>query len=255
MRENSVQEESTAPPRILAPLLVSVRDVAEASLVADRNIELVDLKEPSTGPLAPCSPQVWHDCVRTIPIAGRWSIALGELEPLKGAAASDLAAEIPREVAYIKAGPAGIQDIVRLKSLWEALQGQLNSGTRLVAVAYADHTAAGCSRPENILRAAFEVGLGNFLVDTFSKTGSGTIACLGETRLRSILSLASELGIECVVAGRVERTQVGSILAMGARRVGIRGGLCVGARDGEICPRKLDLWLGDLITVGQVVRD
>ena len=249
MTENTVQEKCTAPPRTLAPLLVSVRNVAEALLVADRNIELVDLKEPSAGPLAACDPQIWHECIRTIPIAGEWSLALGELETLIGGSAIDLAGKIPGEIAFVKAGPAGIEDVNRLMNYWQTLLEQLNGKTQLVAVAYADFAAASCLSPEDILRAASELGLENLLIDTFSKTGPGTIASLGEARLRSIVASAVELGIDCVVAGRIARADVLSILAMGARRVGVRGGLCVGARDGEICASKLDLWIADWITV------
>ncbi|MCG8648745.1 MAG: (5-formylfuran-3-yl)methyl phosphate synthase, partial [Pirellulales bacterium] len=71
-------------------LLVSVRDLEEVCTVHQQQVDVIDLKEPLHGPLAPVDPKLWRQAVQTIRRGGdhgssnrlrnaRLSAALGEL--------------------------------------------------------------------------------------------------------------------------------------------------------------------------------
>jgi uncharacterized protein (UPF0264 family) len=219
------------------PMLISVRDAVEANAVAEFPFEIMDLKEPRSGPLGSCDPAVWHACYDQIPFGGDWSVALGE-----SSQALQVAAEVPRGMRFAKAGTSQLDHAVALRRRWDQIRQRLEGSVRFVAVAYADHPIARSLPPEAILREAAGCGLETLLIDTYAKAGKGTLALLGVPRIKGLIDMARDLGIEVVIAGGITFDGAKQALLIGARRIGLRGGLCHGPRDGEIDPQIVADW-------------
>lgn len=224
---------STRPPG----LLVSVRSLAEARSVAASPVEVIDLKEPDRGPLGACDPALWHRCHSECPFEGAWSAALGEF-----ASALELASRVPAEFAYAKAGPSGLDSSEALAALWCTIRQRLAPTTALVAVAYADFLAARTLAPEKVLAEAARHRIQTLLVDTFVKDGRTSVDHLGIDRLRSLVAAARRWGCDVVLAGGVTLGTLSTFASTGARRIGVRGGVCRGDRGSEIDPVEVARW-------------
>lgn len=264
--ENSCREKYATPQAgarpasvsigyALAPLLVSVRDQYEAAAVAGLPFEILDLKEPDRGPLGACSPDVWHACLESNPlraialkssvgqssvgpsIGQDWSVALGEQT-----SAMELVRYVPAGVRFAKAGPAGLPDTRHLFRMWDDLRERLAEGVELVAVAYADWEVAGSPQLEIVVAGAAEQGFKTILIDTFDKHRGSVFKLLGADRIKNVLQTAASSGCEVVLAGGITYADASRALSYGCRRIGLRGALCRGPRNGEIDPRAVIRW-------------
>lgn len=243
VRLSTPQAESVSRWTLRRPypgLLVSVRSVAEAEAVAHLEIDLLDLKEPRDGPLAPAAIGIWEQVADRYAASFSLSAALGELDQ-----ALDLAAYVPPTFAFAKAGPARCGSLRNLSQSWTRLREQLTGDVHLVAVAYADYRAADCPPPCEIFELAGAMGFKHWLIDTFAKDGRSALDHLTSQTLQSIARLAVSCTACWVLAGSIRLEMIPSIHASHALPdlFGVRGDVCDGLRNGEISPVKVERWL------------
>lgn len=235
----------TAKALLRSGLLVSVRSLEEAAIVAELNIGILDLKEPSQGALAPCETQVWQN------VAAAWSgkvplsAALGEYED-----ARRLASLVPESFSFAKMGPAGCGSIDELKRRWSVIRQQLPEPIEFVAVAYADHEAADCPPPFAVFEAASQCGLRTWLVDTFGKTGRTTLDHLTMAELTAIADFSEVAGSQWVLAGSIKLSTVSRLREAGLNPnwYGVRGDICDHLRTGKVMASRVKDWLDSLST-------
>ncbi|MCO8122064.1 (5-formylfuran-3-yl)methyl phosphate synthase [Stieleria sp. TO1_6] len=266
-RELQRPSDMTLIDRPAPEWLVSVRDLNEAELAVQFGVSILDFKEPSAGALAAVGPAIWRAAshrVRQLVHPGdqqpagpsgpqparplRLSAALGELPT-----AAALAAQLPSEFEFAKAGPAGCSGEAELLGHWRAVGMQLPPSVQLVAVAYADHQHAGCLPVETILRIAIDAGFQRFLIDTSGKTGPTSIQILGPDRLRALGRLAHQNSIWWSLAGSIklsQRQHLDGIFKHGSDQqrahgpdcIAVRGDVCRSDRTGTLCPDRLRAW-------------
>jgi len=234
------------PDRNARPgLLVSVRSREELESIAGLGVDVIDFKEPRQGALAAASEELWKDAAERF--SGGFSMlsaALGEHDT-----AVDLAASVPPQFAFAKAGPAGVQTTERLARQWTRLRTLLPETVELVAVAYADHRNACCPEPEAIFAAASRAGLRTWLLDTLGKTdGRDSVAWMTESRLRRVAAMAHDSGSRWVLAGSIRSETALSLARQDVRPdlFGVRGDICDGSRGGRVVVAKVVRWL-DLV--------
>jgi len=224
-------------------LLVSVREPAEVEPAVRGGAAIIDVKEPTHGPLGPAAPATIAAIASAV--AGRkpWTIACGEL--VDGAAAAvvrEAVGRLPpgasRPVA-VKAGPARL-DLTAWQRAFHLFRGGVPGGIEPVAVAYADADAASAPAVDHILAGAAEQGCRLVLIDTFAKEGPGLLGRdpLGEgrDRLARWLAQGRQLGLCLAVAGRLTLDDIRTAARLGADVVGVRGSVCLGGRSGRIHP-------------------
>ncbi|SRR6056297_1116185 len=244
-------------------LLVSVKNLCEAEAAIAGCTDILDFKNPAAGPLAPVDPCVWKQASELFGVSAgvangqatgqefrlsaaldfRLSAALGE-----GSQARRVAASVPEAFTFSKAGPSGCRSDQTVKQLWCDVRQELPDSVSLVAVAYADHVAAGCLAPELILAAAAESGLKYFLVDTFIKQGRCSIQHLGWHGIRRLVDQAHRHDIFMVLAGTVRRADMRRCSREGipVDGFGIRGDVCVGGRSGRLDAGRVKHWKAGL---------
>jgi uncharacterized protein (UPF0264 family) len=233
--------------------LVSVRDRREATCATKFGVDILDVKEPSAGPLAPASVDTWREICgmadrhdpRQLP---PFSAALGESEQ-----AVSVAPLVPPSFHFAKAGPSHCIVPSQPLRLWDTLRNRLPKSVELVAVAYADHQAAHSLPPEHLLELAARAGLNRILVDTYDKSKHSAIDTLGPRRLLEFGRLANDHGIWWSLAGslkledlnRIDRLFADPGSGDSASRpncLAVRGDVCDQNRCGTLCPIRMKAW-------------
>lgn len=224
-------------------LLVSVRDADEAR-AALVGASIVDVKEPSRGPLGAAEASVAADVITAVAGMAPVTLACGELVDGPSRIArgvSDVldlvSGTCPRPVA-VKAGPAGLAAQAWLSAFREFADG-LPAGIEPVAVAYADHRAAACLAPEEVFAQARAGGATVVLVDTFDKSGPGLLATVDVSLLGRWISRTRDQGLSLALAGRLTPVDLATVVRLGADVVGVRAAACTGGRLGRIDPAKV----------------
>jgi uncharacterized protein (UPF0264 family) len=171
------------------------------------------------------------------------SLALGEWND-----SVEIAGQVPKEVQFVKAGPAGCRTLATLTRAWQTLRERLPDGVELVAVAYADHEAAACPPPHEIFQAAALMGLRTWLLDTLEKDGRTTCDQMDHGSLDSIAARAREHQSRWVLAGSMQRTIATRLLDAGLVPdcFGVRGDVCDGNRVDGLSRDKVCGWLETL---------
>lgn len=213
------------PPPPPSRLLVSVRNAGEAAIVqrtaTARGLKIVvDLKDPSTGPLAPASLEVVKD------VADRWgdrvtlSAAAGELVD-----SPDPTAWRNLRLTYVKLAlahaPANWPE--KLAEFAHALPP-----VKFIVAAYADHLRA--ESPDPALLADWvlshrELAAG-LLIDTAIKDGLGLFHWMPPDRLKDIRRRLRSTGQRLALAGSLKWEDMPNVLAIGPDLVAVRGAAC-----------------------------
>ena len=219
---------------------MSVRDENEFTIAAESGVDIIDLKEPARGPLAPVDPDLW----KRIAASGsrqprKLSAALGE--PPQALACAH---QLPPAFDFAKAGPSGCRTKTQLTDLWHRVANQLSRETELVAVAYADAPLADCLDLEFVLEAASAAGMRRCLVDTFTKDGRSSLTHLGLHRLAQFDQEAKDAGIWWALAGSITTDDLAALwdADISPHCVAVRGDACEGARHGTLCKKRLRAW-------------
>lgn len=214
----------------MARLLVSVRSVNEALLAWRAGVDVIDVKEPSRGPLGQADPSIWREIRAVLPPSVPVSVALGEWWELQGTLAER--GDTLLVADYQKLGPArsalAPRDYHRLtERFW---------GPGWVAVAYADWPSADALSPTEILDHAIRAGCSGFLIDTFRKTGSSPL----DATWRSLVEHAQDAGLFVAVAGGLSTARIQTLHGLRPELFAVRGAACgAGDRRGSLDPRRL----------------
>jgi len=232
-------------------LLVSVRSVEEAVEAVAGGAAIVDVKEPSRGPLGCATEELAAAIVAAVDARVPCTLACGELADGHGA----IAAHVQRVaavtigsrpgIAAVKAGPAGL-DAAAWREAFRRLASGVPPGVELVAVAYADFQAAGSPAPADLIAAAAESAAATLLIDTFDKQGAGLYQLAGGPAVGGWVSMAREAGLSVALAGRLTAAEIGAATASGARIVGVRSAACDGGRMGRVQRRNVGQLVGTL---------
>ncbi len=219
------------------PLLVSVRSGDEVAAALAGGADIIDAKEPARGPLGAVGPGVLADIARRTPVSIPLSIALGDCSGVQDVRRAVRAARVPpRDSAvYLKLGFAGVSSETEIAGLMAAAAECVENESMsagIVAVAYADHEAAGTIAPGAVLRASASSAAG-FLVDTWRKDGRGLLDHLSREHLGSLSAGAREAGLIFALAGSLDAAAVAEVSSL-AEVIGVRGAACRGGRGGTV---------------------
>ncbi|HVA48587.1 MAG TPA: (5-formylfuran-3-yl)methyl phosphate synthase [Pirellulales bacterium] len=222
-------------------LLVSVRSLDEARLAAAAGVDLIDLKEPRHGPLGRVTPDVALEVSRDLAPDNPLSMALGELADWTP---SDrhFCHQIPPGIVYAKIGLARCAGLPDWRSQWQRAIHSFPSHCQPVAVAYADWQTAAAPEPNAVLAEAAGNGCRALLIDTWRKDSGDVFAHLSVTRLGDLIRQAHDGGLLTVLAGSLSLTNVERALSLSPGYLAVRGAVCGGARDDDVCPAKVAEW-------------
>jgi len=228
-------------------LLVSVRSEQEIDTAIDGGADIIDLKEPRNGPLAPTETEIWESVSRraTDPTSIQFSAALGESKD-----ALAIASSVPKQFAFAKVGPSDCDTAIGLRQLWSEVRKRLDPKIELVAVAYADHGASNGLPAETVFSLAADFGFDRCLIDTYAKDGRSTIDHLGIDGIEQLSLIAKKNQLWWALAGSICLDQATTLYrhSLNPDCFGVRGDVCEGGRTGELSILRVRRWKEHCLT-------
>jgi uncharacterized protein (UPF0264 family) len=227
-------------------LLVSVRNVAEASAALRGGADWIDLKEPVRGALGAVDAATAREVAGCV--AGQAppiSAAAGELIDWPTGAARELLTV--RGVSLLKLGLSDCRDVDWQSRLQDVQQQLAAADVQLVAVVYADHEQAKAPPPNEIVAFAAEANCPWVLIDTFDKAGGAVGDHFSAADLQALLQSVRKSGRRTVVAGSLSSETLATLPMELVDMVAVRGAACEGGRQGAVCELRV-AELRDLLT-------
>ncbi len=228
-------------------LLVSVRCADEVTSAVRGGAKIIDVKEPSHGSLGMASLETLAACSAVVPERMLWTCAGGEL--LHRTGSGDSAAHLMAvSLAGLKRMPYAVKfglsqccDTEWIE-IFKDVAAILPASVRAIPVAYADWQAAGSPAVPAVLDAAVHHGWSTVLVDTFDKTGSGSLLELVSVEtIEEWVAQASLHGVDVVLAGRLSVEEVPAVSACEPLAVAVRSAVCTGGRNGRVDTRLVQM--------------
>jgi len=226
-------------------LLVSVRDPVEARAALDGGAAVIDVKDPSAGPLGAAAAETIAAIAATVGSAVPWTHACGELVE-GGAGGTDGVTRILHAVeeahslcrlrsavpaAAVKAGMSATIGLAWPQWLARIAAG-LPAGTSLVAVVYADWQTAGAPPPHDVIATSASSGCRGILVDTHDKHGPGLMGLVPPETLRAWVQAARDAGMPIALAGKLSIGDLPTAARHGADLLAVRSAVCAASAPG-----------------------
>jgi uncharacterized protein (UPF0264 family) len=204
-------------------LLVSVRAAAEAAAALAGGAAVIDVKEPSRGPLGRADAATVAAVVGTV--AGRRPVSAA-----RGELAED-ADPLPADgLAYVKWGLAGLGGRPDWRGLLLAAvrRAETAPGCRAVAVAYADWEGVQAPPPAEVCAFACAQQLAAFLLDTGTKDGRTLLDWLPPAEVGRLCRECRRAGVRVALAGSLGPEQLAALRPAEPDWFAVRGAACRG---------------------------
>lgn len=220
----------------MAPLLlISVRSAAEAREAIVGGADIIDVKEPSRGPLGAADMSTLLEIADVVKPMKPLSAALGELANID---LDQYSPDLLTEYRWLKFGMAGCENLSDSKQRWLRLADHFDRGQKVVAAAYADYHLARSQPPQAIARA-LPLKDSIFLLDTFAKDGRSVFDIISREELLTLHSEVRTCGARFALAGSLRIEQMERIVECAPDIVGVRGAVCVSGRNGQVDAAKV----------------
>lgn len=209
-------------------LLVSVRSVEEALAALDGGADLIDVKEPSRGPLGTANPAVIQSIILEVNGRVPVSAAMGEWH-------DSPRPEVLSGLTFVKWGLSRPEEAVTIV-IWR-LRNQYDN--RAVLAAYADFERSESPNPEHLVRAACDFKFPAFLIDTAIKDGSTLLDWAELSTLASWRHQLEEAGVPVALAGSLGEKEIRLLAPLQPTWFAVRGAACDGGREGKVSVGKV----------------
>ena len=225
----------------MAKLLVSVRSRAEALAALAGGAAIIDVKEPTNGPLGRAPVPVWCEVRDVVPRPIPVSVALGEL-------ADEFAGntvEVPRDawtgLAYCKLGLANAPEDwqERWRDLRRRLAERSSSVPDWVAVVYIDWKAASAPAPDAVIDTACAIeSCRGVLFDSWDKSRCARIDITWKPEVERVRAS----GRFVAIAGSLDVEAIRRLAPLAPDIFAVRGSACEGGdRLGPIDAERVSL--------------
>ncbi|MDD5214543.1 MAG: (5-formylfuran-3-yl)methyl phosphate synthase [Methylococcales bacterium] len=198
-------------------MLASVKNVAEAKIVLQANVDIIDLKQPEFGALGALPIKLVAEIVTEINGRLPVSATVGDLPMDENLILNAVCEMAKTGVNFVKIGFFPSEN-------WQVCVQKLASiteNTRLIAVLFAD-TKPDFSIISHLKTAKFA----GVMLDTMDKkNGSLTDVMTCET-ITAFVELAKTHNLLCGLAGSLRLENIAPLLPLNADYLGFRGALC-----------------------------
>ena len=226
----------TTPSR----LLISVRSAEEATVALAGGADLIDVKEPSNGPLGVAHHEVLAAVLAVVNGAVPVSAALGEWTPN---ALNEAHWHLQLPVQFLKWGLAGYGNSPGWGEDLLETRRQIRTGTEVVLVAYADWEKAKSPAPAEIVKFARRFRYKAVLFDTYNKDGSTLLDSLPFAELTELMASLKKSGIPTALGGSLKLEHLKQLKPLAPDWFAVRGAVCAGGtREGMLDPVRIQKW-------------
>lgn len=221
-------------------LLVSVRSPDEAAAAVKAGADLIDVKEPGKGSLAPAEAEVVAAVIEVVDGAVPVSAALGDWAA-NAVVEAHWHLQLPLD--YVKWGLAGYAHTPGWGEDLLDTRRQIKRGTEVVAVAYADHARAKSVPPAEVAKFAKRYKYKAFLLDTFVKDKKNLLDFLDPDEIAELVTTLQAGGVAVAVGGSLKLEDLKKLKGVQPDWYAVRGAVCVGGkRDADLDPPRIKKW-------------
>ncbi len=210
-------------------LLISPQNTHEAVQAISGGADIIDVKNPTEGPLGANFPWVINEIRQLIPAGVELSCTLGEAPDVPGSMALAAYGATSLGVDYVKAGLGGVKTLEQAVSLLEGVvraAKMCNPKIKVVAAGYGDYQRANSIEPQLIVHAAFVAKADLAMLDTAVKDGKNIFDFQSTQQLKEFVAAAHQRGLGAALAGSLRVQDLPVICDLGADFVGLRGAAC-----------------------------
>lgn len=198
-------------------MLASVKNLVEAELVLNANVDIIDLKQPEFGALGALPVELVAEIVAKINGNCPVSATVGDL-PMDAEVIFNAVSNMAKTgVDFVKIGffPDGdwLSIVQKLANLTE--------NTRLIAVLFAD-TEPNFSIISELKKANFA----GVILDTMHKKNGSLTQVMSLETIAEFVELAKTQTLICGLAGSLRLENIAELLPFDADYLGFRGALC-----------------------------
>jgi hypothetical protein len=221
-------------------LLVSVRSADEVEAALAGGADLIDVKEPAKGPLAPAEAEVVAAVIAKVRGKVPVSAALGEWSPN---AITDAHWHLELKLNYVKWGLAGYSSRPGWGEDLLDTRRELPVGMEMVAVAYADWERAKSVSPGELAKFAKRFRFKAFLLDTWGKDGKSLLDFVSPAEVADLVDNLRRLSITVALGGSLRPEHVKQLKVANPDYYAVRTSACAaGKRDGVIDAARVKRW-------------
>lgn len=225
-------------------LLISPKNKKEAIETILGGADIIDVKNPSEGPLGANFPWIIKDIIEIVPKNIETSCTIGEMSNCPGSISLAARGAATIGVNYIKAGLAGLkktEDAIDFMINIVRSIKDYNSKIKVVITGYADAEKIGSINPLMIPKIAFKTKADVAMIDTAIKDGNSLFHYLSEKQLNNFVHESHKYKLITALAGSLKKEELSKIKTIGSDIIGIRGAACsFGDRiNGQITRKKV----------------
>ncbi len=210
-------------------LLISPKNEQEAVEAVAGGADIIDVKNPSEGPLGANFPWVIKRIRQIIPSNIEVSCTLGEMPNLPGSMSLAALGAVTTGVDYVKAGLCGLRTLEEAVHLMQNVikaAKDYNSSIKVVTSGYADANRISTVDPLLVPEIAHEAQADIAMLDTAIKDGKSLFTFLTKSQLQRFVDVTHHYGLKAALAGSLRKEDLPVVYALGADVVGIRGAAC-----------------------------
>lgn len=198
-------------------MLASVNSIAEAVLVLNAQVDIIDLKQPARGALGALDTALVRQIMAEIAARCPVSATVGDLPMQPELIFNAVNAMASTGVDYIKIGffPDG-NWLATVQKLAE-----LTPQHALIAVLFAD------TQPDfAIIHALKQAGFTGVMLDTMNKQNGSLTQVMTQADIAQFVSLAKTQALLCGLAGSLRLNDIATLMPYQVDYLGFRGALC-----------------------------
>ena len=198
----------------MSKILASIKDLSEAKILIDTDIDIIDLKEPSKGALGRLEKNDIEIIINFINNKKLTSSTVGDLPNDKELISKNVNEISSTNVDFIK---IGVYNKNYIKTLCD-----IKSCKKLIAVFFADKFLPNKSE----ICELKESGFSGVMVDTSNKKLGDLFNHVTFSQINNFLSVAKNMSLLTGIAGSINKTHINDIIKLNPNYMGFRGALC-----------------------------
>lgn len=199
-------------------MLASVTSIAEAEIVLNEGVDIIDLKNPHQGALGALDTDVVEEIVNTINGIVLTSATIGDIEPDNPELLENIYKISATGVDIVK---IGLFDSQPTNQFIEAITKAVGQRINLVIVLFAeDYTGTKSLNP------LLQTGINGIMLDTKDKTSKSLQTILSKHVLKEFVNTVKYHELLTGLAGSLRYEDINSLLKLEPDYLGFRGALC-----------------------------
>jgi (5-formylfuran-3-yl)methyl phosphate synthase len=202
-------------------MLASVNSIAEAAVVLNAGVDIVDIKNPHEGALGALEVNAVEDIVRLVNGVTLTSATIGDIRPDDPKLSEYIIRMAETGVDYVK---VGLFEHKPSEYFINTIAEAAVKGIKIVIVIFAENY----SSKESII-PIMQSGIVGIMLDTKEKKSENLCKILGENKLHEFLETAKEFGLLTGLAGSLKYDDIQLLLELLPDYLGFRGALCSGS--------------------------